>query len=60
MLLSFRDTGYTMELKFIPTPWSAVHPEKLVGLQLVKKFPGSSSFEELIRKFNDFRYSGVL
>jgi len=60
MLLSFRDTGYVMDLKFVPTPWSTVHPEKLAGPQLVKKFPGPSSFKELIRKCNDFTHVELL
>jgi len=60
MLLSFRDTGYTMELKFVPTPRNTVHPKKLAGPQLVKKFPGPSSLDELIRKYNDFTHVELL
>jgi len=56
MLLSFRDTGYTMDLKFIPTPWRKVHPEKLAGPQLVKKFSTFYATQVFLTAFTNTQY----
>jgi len=56
ILLKYTDTFVSYLLTYLPTPWCRVLLEKLIGLQLVKKFPAFHGTRRFITTLTSVRH----